>query len=122
MKDFVAFRATYELLQERHMEDILEDTLGRCISAFELGTAHTQNFVKAIYEPFTNEEISAKIADIVKPADLKADLAIVYQTVDSLNKACPYNLGDWYFTGNFPTPEVTKSLTKLCKLYERCRN
>ncbi|MFY7828565.1 MAG: amidophosphoribosyltransferase [Flectobacillus sp.] len=112
MKDFVAFRAAYELLQERHMEEVLEDTLGRCVSAFEMGTAHTQNFVKAIYEPFTNEEISAKIADIVKPSDLKAELAIVYQTVESLNKACPYNLGDWYFTGNFPTPGGNKVVNK----------
>ena len=88
------------------------DTIGRCVAAVELNTASEQNFVKAIYEPFTPHEIADKIADIVKPKDLKADLAIVYQTVESLNKACPYNLGDWYFTGNYPTPGGNKVVNK----------
>jgi amidophosphoribosyltransferase len=104
MKEFVAFRAAYELLQERHMEDILEDTLGRCLAAIDLGTDSDQNFVKAIYEPFTPEEIANKIAELVKPKNLSAELAIVYQTVENLNKSCPNDTGDWYFTGNYPTP------------------
>ena len=108
MKEFVAFRAAYQLLIERNMDDVLEETLGRCLAAIELGTAHKENFVKAIYEPFTTEEISDKIAELVKPKDLKAELAIVYQTVDSLNKACPNDTGDWYFTGNYPTPGGNK--------------
>ncbi len=104
MKEFVAFRAAYELLIERNMDDVLEETLGRCLVAIEMGTASEQNYVKAIYEPFTVEEISAKIAELVKPKNLKAELAIVYQTVENLNKACPNDTGDWYFTGNYPTP------------------
>jgi amidophosphoribosyltransferase len=103
MKEFVAFRAAYQLLLERNMDEILEDTLGRCLAAIEMGTATQENYVKAIYEPFTVEEISEKIADIVKPKNLKAELAIVYQTVENLNKACPNDTGDWYFTGNYPT-------------------
>jgi amidophosphoribosyltransferase len=108
MKEFVAFRAAYELLIERNLDEILEDTLGRCLAAIEMGTATDENYVKAIYEPFTVEEISEKIADLVKPKNMKAELAIIYQTVESLNKACPNDTGDWYFTGNYPTPGGNK--------------
>lgn len=108
MKEFVAFRAAYQLLMERNMDEVLEDTLGRCLAAIEMGTATQENYVKAIYEPFTVEEISEKIADIVKPKNLKAELAIIYQTVENLNKACPNDTGDWYFTGNYPTPGGNK--------------
>jgi amidophosphoribosyltransferase len=108
MKEFVAFRAAYQLLIERNMDEVLEDTLGRCLAAIEMGTATQENYVKAIYEPFTVEEISEKIADIVKPKNLKAELAIIYQTVENLNKACPNDTGDWYFTGNYPTPGGNK--------------
>ena len=108
MKEFVAFRAAYQLLLERNMDDVLEETLGRCLAAIEMGTATEQNYVKAIYEPFTVEEIAEKIAELVKPKNLKAELAIVYQTVENLNKACPNDTGDWYFTGNYPTPGGNK--------------
>jgi amidophosphoribosyltransferase len=108
MKEFVAFRAAYQLLIERNMDEVLEDTLGRCLAAIEMGTATQQNYVKAIYEPFTVEEISEKIAELVKPKNLKAELAIIYQTVENLNKACPNDTGDWYFTGNYPTPGGNK--------------
>ena len=108
MKEFVAFRAAYQLLIERNMDDVLEETLGRCLAAIEMGTATQENYVKAIYEPFTVEEISEKIAELVKPKNLKAELAIVYQTVENLNKACPNDTGDWYFTGNYPTPGGNK--------------
>ena len=108
MKEFVAFRAAYQLLLERNMDEVLEDTLGCCLAAIEMGTATQENYVKAIYEPFTVEEISEKIADIVKPKNLKAELAIIYQTVENLNKACPNDTGDWYFTGNYPTPGGNK--------------
>ncbi len=108
MKEFVAFRAAYQLLLERNMDEVLEDTLGRCLAAIEMGTATQENYVKAIYEPFTVEEISEKIAELVKPKNLKAELAIIYQTVENLNKACPNDTGDWYFTGNYPTPGGNK--------------
>ena len=68
------------------------------------GTAHRQNFVKAIYEPFTPEEIAAKIAELVRPASLKAELSVVFQSVEDLHRACPHHEGDWYFTGDYPTP------------------
>jgi amidophosphoribosyltransferase len=112
MKEFVAFRAALALLQERGLETILDEVNLRCLNALENGTASEENFVKAIYAPFSDEEISDKIAEIVRPKDLKADLSIVYQTVANLNVACPDHLGDWYFTGNFPTPGGNQVVNK----------
>lgn len=112
MKEFVAFRAALALLQERGLENILDEVNLRCLHALENGTAEQENFVKAIYAPFTDEEISDKIAEIVRPKDLKAELSIVYQTVANLNVACPDHLGDWYFTGNFPTPGGNQVVNK----------
>jgi amidophosphoribosyltransferase len=119
MKEFVAFRAALALLKERGLENILDEVNLRCLNALENGTASEENFVKAIYAPFTDEEISNKIAEIVRPKGLKAELSIVYQTVANLNVACPDHLGDWYFTGNFPTPGgnqvVNKSFVNFMK-------
>ncbi|MEY2760668.1 MAG: hypothetical protein RLZZ96_568 [Bacteroidota bacterium] len=112
MKEFVAFRAALALLQERGLENILDEVNLRCLHALENGTAQQENFVKAIYAPFTDEEISDKIAEIVRPKGLKAELSIVYQTVANLNVACPDHLGDWYFTGNFPTPGGNQVVNK----------
>ena len=112
MKEFVAFRAALALLQERGLENILDEVNLRCLNALENGTASEENFVKAIYAPFTDEEISDKIAEIVRPKGLKAELSVVYQTVANLNIACPDHLGDWYFTGNFPTPGGNQVVNK----------
>ena len=112
MKEFVAFRAALALLQERGLDNILDEVNLRCLNALENGTAEQENFVKAIYAPFTDEEISDKIAEIVRPKGLKAELSIVYQTVANLNIACPDHLGDWYFTGNFPTPGGNQVVNK----------
>ena len=112
MKDFVAFRAALALLQERGLENILDEVNLKCLVALENGTATSENFVKAIYEPFTNEEISNKIAEIVKPKHLQAEVSVIYQTVENLNVACPNHLGDWYFTGNFPTPGGNQVVNK----------
>jgi amidophosphoribosyltransferase len=112
MKEFVAFRAALALLKERGLENILDEVNLRCLNALENGKATEENFVKAIYEPFTDQEISDKIAEIVRPKGLKAELSIVYQTVENLNVACPDHLGDWYFTGNFPTPGGNQVVNK----------
>lgn len=112
MMEFVAFRAALALLNERGLENILDEVNLRCLAALENGTAMEENFVKAIYAPFSDEEISNKIAEIVRPNDLKAELSIVYQTVANLNIACPDHLGDWYFTGNFPTPGGNQVVNK----------
>ena len=102
MKDFIAFRAVIALIKEEGMENLLDDVYNKCIAS--IGQKEAPNHVKEIYAPFTDEQISAKIAEIVTPPNLKADVEIVYQTVDNLHKACPNHLGDWYFTGDYPTP------------------
>jgi amidophosphoribosyltransferase len=112
MKEFVAFRAVLALLKERGLENLLDDIYEECVAALDSDKIYETNFVKKVYEPFTYEEVSDKIAEIVKPKDLKAELSIVYQTVEDLNKACPNDLGDWYFTGNYPTPGGNKVVNK----------
>ncbi|MBX2967297.1 MAG: amidophosphoribosyltransferase [Cyclobacteriaceae bacterium] len=99
MSDFVAFRAMIELIKENGKEYQLGEVYDQC-----LRSNGEENFVKPLYDQFTDEDISAKIADIIRPAGMKAELEVVFQTVENLHKACPGHLGDWYFTGNFPTP------------------
>lgn len=103
MGDFIAFQAAVALLNDRDMGNILTDTYIACNAAKEHNKLHEQNFVKAIYEPFTADEISAKIAQLLRPEDVNAEVEILYQSVDALHQACPQNKGDWYFTGNYPT-------------------
>ena len=110
MKDFIAFRAVISLIKERGMENLLDEVYNKCIAS--IGQKSVPNYVKAIYEPFTDEEISARIAQIVTPQHLKAEVEIVYQTVDNLHKACPNHLGDWYFTGDYPTPGGNRVVNK----------
>jgi amidophosphoribosyltransferase len=119
MKDFVAFRAVISLLEESGQENLIDDIFDRCRASLSEGTATSQNFIKAVYEQYSYEEISHKIADIVRPYDLQADLAIVYQTVENLHKACPHNLGDWYFTGDYPTQGGNKVVNKAFVNYVR---
>jgi amidophosphoribosyltransferase len=99
MKEFVAFRATVELLKDRGMSYLLEKTYDQCTSQQIL----TENYVKAIYEPFTDQEISDKIAEIITSDEIKAEVKVVFQTVENLHKCIPDHSGDWYFTGDFPT-------------------
>jgi amidophosphoribosyltransferase len=103
MKEFVAFRAMLALLKERKTENILDDVLTKTKSAILSGREKEENFAKALYAPFTDEQVSGKIAQIVRPKDLKADLEVIFQTVENLHKACPNHTGDWYFTGDYPT-------------------
>ncbi len=102
MKEFVAFRAVVALLKEQGMESKLEEVYEKCKAS--AGNPTPVNYVKELYDPFTEEEVSRKIAQIVKPKGMKADLEVIYQTVPNLHKACPSHLGDWYFTGDYPTP------------------
>lgn len=102
--DFVAFRAALELLKERNMYNIVEEVYKKSKEQEKLKDDEVVNFVKEIYAPFTDEEISDKIAELVSPEDLKAELKVIFQSVENLHKACPENLGDWYFTGDYPTP------------------
>lgn len=101
IKDFVAFRAVLKLLEERNMTYLLDEVYQKAIMA--IGQKDVRNFVKEIYDPFTEEEISDKIARIVTPKGFKPAVKVVYQTVENLHRAIPKHTGDWYFTGNYPT-------------------
>ena len=103
LENLVAFQAALELLKENGKYDIVEEVYEKCKKQVDLEDREVQNFVKVIYEPFTNEQISDKIAELLSEETVKAEVKIIYQTVENLHKACPHNLGDWYFTGNYPT-------------------
>ncbi|GAB3341946.1 amidophosphoribosyltransferase [Marivirga atlantica] len=98
MREFIAFRAVLSLLKETKQENILEDVYQKC-----LNTDNSENHVKEVFAPFSYEQISAKIAELIKTDSINAEVEVIYQTVDNLHKACPQHLGDWYFTGEFPT-------------------
>ncbi len=110
MNEFVAFRALIALIKENGMESKLNEVYELCLSAVEKN--EPKNYVNQLYDLFTDAEISEKIAEIVKPKILTADLEIIYQTVDALHQAIPNHLGDWYFTGNFPTPGGNRVVNK----------
>jgi len=110
--DLVAFRAAIELLEENNMEHIVDETYGRCKEQLELGVNQMKNFVRMIYQPFTAEQISAKIAQLVKPEDCKSELQIIFQKIEDLHSACPNHRGDWYFSGNYPTPGGNKVVSR----------
>ena len=98
MREFIAFRAVLSLLKETKQENILEDVYQKC-----LNTDNSENHVKEVFAPFSYEQISAKIAELIKTDSINAEVEVIYQTVDNLHEACPQHLGDWYFTGDFPT-------------------
>lgn len=110
IQDFVAFRAMLGLLKDYNKEYLLEEVYEKCKKSIDEKSA--PNYVKELYDPFTDDEISAKIAEIVTPAGMKAEVKVVYQTVDNLHKATPDHLGDWYFTGDYPTPGGNKVVNK----------
>jgi amidophosphoribosyltransferase len=108
LKKFVAFEATIALLKEKGKESFLQNVYERTKLELEKPKEEQVNMVKEIYSSFNDEEISKKIASLIKPKDLKADFELIYQTIDGLHTACPDNAGDWYFSGNFPTPGGNK--------------
>jgi amidophosphoribosyltransferase len=102
--DFVAFRAAVELLYESGQSDLLNQLLLQCKELNRANQLHTENLVRRVYKPFTLDEISRKIAELITPKNFDIPVDVIYQTIDTLHKACPTNTGDWYFTGNYPTP------------------
>ncbi len=102
--DFVAFRAAIDLLKETGQESVINHVYKQCKAQQNLPKEEIINYVKEIYKPFTVEQISDKIAQLLTPKDMKAKVKIVFQSIENLHEACPNDLGDWYFTGNYPTP------------------
>ncbi|WP_374164092.1 class II glutamine amidotransferase [Arcticibacter sp. MXS-1] len=112
MGEFVAFEAAVTLLKETGREHVIWETYEKCQASLSMDKEKVENYIKAIYEPFTYEEVSDKIAQIISPKDLKAEVKVIYQTLDNLHKACPAHLGDWYFSGNYPTAGGNKVVNR----------
>lgn len=122
MGDFVAFRAAIELLKERDKLHILDEAYGLCKELVKKKTLHAQNVVKQIYKQFTVEELSAQIAKNITPPGTQAQITVIYQSIENLHSSCPQNLGDWYFTGNYPTPGGNKVVNKSFMNFIEGRN
>ncbi len=112
MGEFIAFRAAVELLHDNGMDSLLDDTYARCVAMENAPDSQLENCVKAIYAPFTDRQVSEKIADMLTPADTSAEVEIIYQTLEGLHDAVPHHPGDWYFSGNYPTPGGTRLVNR----------
>jgi amidophosphoribosyltransferase len=110
--DFIAFRAAIALLKERNMEHVLTEVHEKIKELTLTGQLHTENVVRQVYKPFTTEEISQKIAQLITPPEIDTPVEVIYQTIEDLHDSCPTNTGDWYFTGNYPTPGGNKVVNK----------
>jgi len=122
MGDFIAFEAAISLLKERNLEHIIEEVYQACLDQLLIPKEAVKNEVKRIYEPFTDEEISDRIALLLRPKEVNSEVKIVFQTVDNLHKACPGHTGDWYFTGDYPTPGGNKVVNKSFINWKENRN
>src|SRR5690606_39225731 len=108
MGEFVAFEAAINLLKRNGMSHVIDEVYQKCLASIAKPKHEVENYVKAIYEPSTDEEISTEISRIIRPHHLSAELEVVFQTLDNLHIACPNHKGDWYFSGNYPTPGGNK--------------
>jgi amidophosphoribosyltransferase len=112
MGEFVAFEAAISLLKEEGKENVILDVYQKCKDSAVLPKEAVVNYVQAIYEPFTDQQISDRIAKIITPKNINCEVEVIYQTLDNLHKACPDHSGDWYFSGNFPTPGGNKVVNR----------
>ena len=110
--DFIAFRAAMELLKESGKECIVKDVHEKILEMQRSNQLHTENLVRLIYKPFTTQEISDKIAQLITPKNIDIPVQVIYQTIEDLHECCPTNTGDWYFTGNYPTPGGNRVVNK----------
>ena len=122
MGDFIAFNAAVELMKERGKEDCLKELYQRCKDLQRNSQLHSENVVKRLYQQFTAEEISRKIAQLITPPEISIPVDVIFQSIEDLHKACPNNLGDWYFTGNYPTPGGNKVVNKAFINYMEGKN
>lgn len=122
MYDFIAFRALIALLKDTKQEHKLQEVYEKCKASLSTPVSEHVNHVKELYDLFTADEISDKISEIVRPNHIFADVKVIYQTIENLHKACPKNLGDWYFTGNYPTPGGNRVANKAFMNYMEGKN
>lgn len=104
MNDFIAFQAAIQLIKEQKMDYLLQDLYNKCRELERNNQLHTENVVRGVYKPFSAEDISKKIAQLITPQEITIPVSVIYQTIEDLHESCPTNTGDWYFTGNYPTP------------------
>ncbi len=112
LKDFIAFQAMIALIKEQRKEHLLQEVYAKCKAQEHLPKEDVVNHLQELYNMFTDDEISNKVAEIVTPADIKAEVGVIYQSLNNLHTACPEHSGDWYFSGNYPTPGGNKVVNK----------
>jgi len=122
MGDFIAFNATIELMKEQGKEECLQQLLEKCKELQRNNQLHTENVVKHLYKQFSTEDISKKIAQLITPRGLTVPVEVIFQSIEDLHKSCPNNLGDWYFTGNYPTPGGNRVVNKAFMNYMEGKN
>jgi amidophosphoribosyltransferase len=120
--EFVAFKAAMALIKERGMEPMLKCLVDKCHELKRNNQLHTQNLVREIYKPFSLEEIDNKIAELITPPEINIPVEVIYQTIEDLHECCPTNLGDWYFTGNYPTSGGNRVVNKAFLNYMEGKN
>ena len=120
--DFIAFRAAIELIKERGLENELDEIYNQCKELQRNNQLHQENLVRGVYKPFTTEDISDKIAQLITPPEVNLPVQVIYQTIEDLHDSCPTNTGDWYFTGNYPTPGGNKVVNKAFINYYEGKN
>ncbi len=122
MGDFIAFQAAINLLKERGQEQLLDDLHTQCKELQRTNQLHVENVVRQVYKQFSPEEISAKIAQMITPEGVDIPVHVIYQTIEDLHESCPTNTGDWYFTGNYPTPGGNRVCNKAFMNYMEGKN
>jgi len=120
--DLVAFRAAIALLKETKQENIIDDVYDRALAMVSCPLAEQQNIVQDIYKPFTAQQISDKIAELLTPEGINAEVRLVYQSIEGLHAACPQHTGDWYFTGDYPTPGGNRVVNRAFINYREGKN
>ena len=108
MGDLIAFRAAIEMIKESNKDQIIESVYKNCVQENKKDVNKIENKVKDIYNPFDDDKISSKISSMLKEKDINAEVEVIYQSIVNLHSACPDDLGDWYFSGNYPTPGGNK--------------
>ena len=122
MGEFIAFNAAVELMREKGKLNCLNDLLDRCKELQRNNQLHTENIAKQVYKSFTTEEISTKIAELITPRDIQIPVEVIFQSIETLHQSCPNNLGDWYFTGNYPTAGGNRVVNRAFMNYMEGKN
>ena len=122
MGEFIAFNAAVDLMKEKGKLGCLNELLDKCKELQRNNQLHTENLVKQVYKSFTTEQISNKIAELITPKDIQVPVEVIFQSIETLHQSCPNNLGDWYFTGNYPTPGGNRVVNRAFMNYMEGKN